>query len=409
MATILREASFAPYQVRRYFPQVDPVPNLLLALTRVAPFRSNESLLNRVEPRKWAQDFQQPNFQTQGIPVPAVDPRIFRTPLISPIFPRRYVMPEQVVNPTITLYKIAAAVPPFTMEQFPEVYRKPWGDILGGEYQSFLPGPASLPYFPVEFPTPMRARANPQDFFFQTTGIQPAAPFNQDDWPEIYRKRYIHQSFEWSGATTRGIPTGINAPFSQNEWPISYRPKQTFHEVPPNTTLKGLPQAFPFFQDEWVTPIRARQVPSDSYSSPEIVLTTVVPKPFAQTDWPPLPTRARSTPQSDFYFEAWNTFYRPTVPSGTIAMPNLIGINFYEAAEILQALGIYIPKTIYFAQSSQITIKWARSNQYRGGIVIAQSIASGNLTSRGAPITLTLASFPFASLIDLPPDWKQLI
>lgn len=409
MATILRQPTYAPYQVRRIYPQIDPVPNLLLALTRVAPFRSNEALPSRVEPRKWAQDFQQPNFQTQGIPGLARDPRIFRTPLITPIFPRRYPMPEQVINPIITLYKIAAAVPPFTIEQFPEIYRKPWGDSLGSEDQSFLPGPAALPYFPAEFPTPMRARANPQDFFFQTTGIQAPAPFNQDDWPEIHKKRYVNQSFELSGAITRGIPTGVNTPFSQAEWPILFRRKETFHEIPPNTTLKGLPQPFPFFQSEWVTPIRARQFPAESYQSPQIVLTTPVLRPFAQTDWPPLPRRARSTPISDFYFEAWNTLYKPTVPTGTIAMPNLIGINFYEAIEILQAAGIYIPQTIYFAQSSQITVKWQRSSQYRGGIVIAQSISAGNLTSKGAPITLTLASFPFASLIDLPPDWKQLI
>lgn len=407
MATILRDATFAPYQARRLYPQVDPVPNLLLALTRVAPFRANEALPNRVEPRKWAQDFQQPNFQTQGIPGLARDPRIFRTPLITPIFPRRYPMPEQVINPITTLYKIAAAVPPFTLEQFPEVYRKPWGDILGMEGQAFLPGPASLPYFPVEFPTPMRARATPQDFFFQTTGIQAPAPFSQDDWPEIYRKRYFHQSFEWSGAQTRGIPSGINTPFSQNEWPITPPVRQTFHDIPPNTTLRGLPQPFPFFQDEWVTPLRARQVPSDSYASPQILLTTQVLKPFAQTDWPELPRRRRTNPISDFYFEAWNTIYHPTVPTGTIAMPNLIGINFYEAIEILQFAGIYKPITFYFQQTSQIKVIWQKSTQYRGGVVIAQSVLPGNLVAAGQPLTLTIASFPFASLIDLPPDWKQ--
>jgi hypothetical protein len=410
MATILREATSAPYQAKRPFPQVDPVPNLLLVLlSTVPPFRSNEALPARVEPRKWAQDFQQPNFQTQGIPIPAVQGRVFRAPLINSIIGRARLQPDLFPNLVATLYKLNVPVPPLLPVMGPEVYRRTDRDFMSFESLSYLPGPVIQPYIPVEFPTPMRARGLPQDFFGTSSNIPPLAPFNQDDWPDVYRKKYLNYGFEWTGVTTRGIPTGVNTPFAQREWPIILRLKQAFHDIPPNTTLRGLPQVFPFFQTEWVTPRRARDFPGESYASPHIVLITPVVRPFAQTDWPELPTRRRSTPWADFYFEAWNTFYRPTVPPGTIAMPNLIGMNFYEAIKVLQQAGIYLPITLYFQQTSQIKIVWVHVKNSRGGIVIDQSVAAGNLVKPGQPLTLTVSSFPFGSLIDLPPDWKQTL
>src|SRR6185437_5930649 len=98
-------------------------------------------------------------------------------------------------------------------------------DTPGFEYQSFLPGPGQLPFFPVEFPTPLRPRAVPQDFSFSTTAIPPPKPFSQSEWPLHLRARQPHYGFDWTGATTRNIPAGVVTPFHQSDWPVTMRPK----------------------------------------------------------------------------------------------------------------------------------------------------------------------------------------
>lgn len=259
MATQISPPVFAPLQKRQYYHQREDIPNLLLKLTAVVPFTARASVPERVEPRKWAQDFQQPNFQTQGIPPPSVTAIQFRTPLGVPIFPRKALAPDLIPNTLLGLFTIAAAIPPFTLEQFPEIYRKPWGDILGWEDQAFLPGPGQLPFFPVEFPTPQRARAVPQDFQFQSIGVPPPKPFAQNEWPETYRRARVMQDHLWSGVTTRGIIAGVALPFSLTEWPL---------------------------------PVRLKWVQAETTASSEVLLNTVVLKPFAQSDFPnPFPRR----------------------------------------------------------------------------------------------------------------------
>lgn len=92
-------------------------------------------------------------------------------------------------------------------------------------------------------------------------------------------------------------------------------------------------------------------------------------------------------------------------PSGN--MPNLVGLNFYMAIEELQALGIYIPLAVYAFTTSTITVQWVTSGQYAPGIVVAQSVPAGSDATPGENITLSIARFPFASVIDMPPDWIQ--
>lgn len=91
---------------------------------------------------------------------------------------------------------------------------------------------------------------------------------------------------------------------------------------------------------------------------------------------------------------------------GVLHMPNLIGVNYYMALEMLQAAGIYLPLPVYAFSPSSITVQWARSPQ-QGGIVIAQSIATGTAVKPGQALTLTVSDFPFGGVIDSPPDWSQ--
>ncbi len=90
-----------------------------------------------------------------------------------------------------------------------------------------------------------------------------------------------------------------------------------------------------------------------------------------------------------------------------IPMPQLVGLNYYEALEVLQDAGIYLPVIAYAFRPSSISVKWAKST-LNAGFVAGQSIAAGLGVSAGAPVTLTLSQFPFNAVIDMPPDWKQV-
>lgn len=252
MATILREA-FKVDQYRRPYLQVDPAPNLPTTFfSKVKPFTSDSATLpDRFWPRPAVQDFSQTGVTTQGIPTQPRDPRIFRAPTWVTYQARPYQQFEQ--QPSLILKTLIASTAPFVPPNLPEVpYRRADRDFLVLEGLSYLPGPVIAPYIPVDFPTPMRARANPQDFFFSSTGISPLAPFNQEDWPIPLKLRLHHQDFWWTGVTTRGIPAGVASPFQQDDWPV---------------------------------PVTRKWAQAESYDSPQILLITPVLRPFSQSDF----------------------------------------------------------------------------------------------------------------------------
>lgn len=76
-------------------------------------------------------------------------------------------------------------------------------------------------------------------------------------------------------------------------------------------------------------------------------------------------------------------------------MPNLAGLNLYEAQALLTTDGIYIPVPSFAFEPSQITITYRQSSQ-KPGIIIGQVPASGIQTNAGAAISLTLAAFPMS-------------
>ena len=88
-------------------------------------------------------------------------------------------------------------------------------------------------------------------------------------------------------------------------------------------------------------------------------------------------------------------------------MPNVVGLNYYEALLVLQEAGIYLPVSVISFGASQISIQWAKS-AYPGGTVSGQSLIVGHSVTAGQALTLTISTFPLGSMIDSPPDWKQL-
>jgi hypothetical protein len=94
-------------------------------------------------------------------------------------------------------------------------------------------------------------------------------------------------------------------------------------------------------------------------------------------------------------------------PAGYIAMPNVVGVTFYQALEVLQAAGIYLPAVAFNFGPSSIAVNLVKTTAVRVGFVSAQSIAAGTYVRPGANIVLTVSTSPFGMIIDLPPDWRQ--
>ena len=80
-------------------------------------------------------------------------------------------------------------------------------------------------------------------------------------------------------------------------------------------------------------------------------------------------------------------------------MPNVVGMNFVEAQNALTADAVYIPVPSYGFVTPQITVKWQTSGQ-PPGLVVSQYPASGADVNAGAAITLTMSTFPMASVIE---------
>ncbi len=80
-------------------------------------------------------------------------------------------------------------------------------------------------------------------------------------------------------------------------------------------------------------------------------------------------------------------------------MPNVVGQNYDEAVQNLTVAGVYVAYPAYaFMSPSQITVQWQKSGP--GGLVLSQQPAPGADVAAGAPITLTVSTFPMSSVIE---------
>ena len=337
MATVLREPTFAPQPGRRPFAPDIP-PNLPLSTLRpvvvVKPFMQTDwPVPARARPLSY--DFQHSGVLTRGIPrPPPFSMGDFPTPMRARATPPDYMQAGYAAPST--------GMPVGDSGVWPEIISYTGRDYLQLETTIYLPGPVAPPFIPPDLPTPMRARAIPQDFSFPSTGIPPAAPFKQADWPIFLPRRYAHQDFTHSGATTRGIPFGLSVPFSQNEWPV---------------------------------PIRSKLAYTESHASPRILLSTPVLRPFAQMEWVN-PPRGRITPP-DWQIGGYTTRGIPFTSDVDVTVPYLIG-DTREAA-LMRIAGIYCVANVIGST----------------GTVTAQDPAHMTVVHRGTTITITLGGAPY--------------
>lgn len=80
------------------------------------------------------------------------------------------------------------------------------------------------------------------------------------------------------------------------------------------------------------------------------------------------------------------------------AMPNVVGQNYDEAVVTLTEAGIYVVYPAYaFFSPPQITVEWQKGGI--AGLVLEQVPAEGVEVAAGAPITLTVSTFPMSATI----------
>ena len=399
MATQARGPSFS-YYVRRPYQQVDQPPNLPLGpFPKAAPFVQQHLSTDVTWPRKWAQDFYWSGTTTRGIPTQPPLQIQFRAPLLSPNYLRARLQPDLVPNNLPALYKIITGSPPFIPPTFQEIYRKADRDFQQLQALSYLPGPISEPFFSVDFPITFRAREKAQDFFFQSNAIPQAAPFYQSDWPLFIRARSPHFDFYWAGTTTQGIPGRTpNIPVEQ----ITPMPKKWVQDFywSGNTTRTIPPAPSPFTASIEVPAIltRKREQYSESYSSPEVLLKTPIFAPFYQTEWQEIYSRFRP----NFFDVSLNYSLYPGLPIAVtgLIMPNVVGLNLWEALDALQVAGILVPAKIGYFGTFPVTVYWVAQlpptpvDLAQDFIVCGQSLAPGTPATVNEAITLNVYEPP---------------
>lgn len=78
-------------------------------------------------------------------------------------------------------------------------------------------------------------------------------------------------------------------------------------------------------------------------------------------------------------------------PAGTF--PNLIGMNYYEAQDALQAVGAYIPVPAFILPQSYITARYTTGSQ-PAGVILTQSVPPGSPVTPNMAVTLIMNEFP---------------
>ena len=82
------------------------------------------------------------------------------------------------------------------------------------------------------------------------------------------------------------------------------------------------------------------------------------------------------------------------------SMPNVLGLNIYEAQASLTAAGVYKSYPVYqFLSPPQIRVAFQKSSLTPGDI-LAQIPAAAQTVALGTPITLLVSSFPMSVAVD---------
>jgi hypothetical protein len=377
---------------------VDQPPNLPLGpFPKARPFVQEHLSTDVTWPRKWAQDFYWSGTTTRGIPTQPALAIEFRGAVLSPNYPKARLQPDHVPNNLLAL--LVAVKPPFVPPTFQEIYRKADRDFQQLQALSYLPGPVSEPFFSVDLPITFRAPDKAQDFFFQSNAIPQAAPFYQSDWPLFARSKQPHFDYTYSGITTRGIPG--RTPIVPSEWPIPMPKRWVQDFYWSGNTTRTIPPAPAPFKTSIEYPsilIRRREQYSESYSSPEVLLKTPIYAPFYQTEWQEIYTRSRP----NFLDVSLNYSLYPGLPitiTGLI-MPNVVGLNLWEALDALQVAGILVPSKIGYFGTFPVSVDWISQlpptpvDLAQDFIVCAQSVAPGAAATVNQAITLSVYEPP---------------
>lgn len=261
MANIILGGSFAPGLVRKVL-QPDILPNIIFTLTFASQTQpiGDQAIEVALYRKPYTQDFYLSGTNTRGIPSP-------------PPFIQGFALPNPERKPYQQLEQVPS-LPVSILPKFGQVFRLPLftdvarpantRDYLTFESVVYLPASVAPPFLPADLPTPMPAKRTPQDFSWQTLSLPPLPPFSQSDWPLHLRARSLLQDHTQGAIQNLGIPPATVLPFNQYEWPLFRRKDERYGESysSPHSLIVLKPPP-PFFQTEWVTPLKARITPQD--------------------------------------------------------------------------------------------------------------------------------------------------
>lgn len=385
MATIIREAAFAPPITRKFF-ATDVIPNvLLLALAAIPALLRTEQSFEVPQPKRYYhQDHTQGSIQNLGIPpLPPVYQRV-RAPAFAPGFKAVYNQVEH--PPNATILQSRSGIQIFRLPLYTEINRRPdQRDYQSFENTVYLPAISRQRVDRQPLQIDLRPyRYFSQDYYYNGTQILPVFPFNQDDFPLFARKPDITRDHIQGSIQNLGIPAKTILPFNQYDWPL-FLPKrwaQGDSYAASIFLLKSISN--PFRQNEQPNPNLWKIVPQDFSQSGFYTRQKVVP-PFYQTDFPN-PYKFLLTPQA-FIEEGFTTrgippAVIPPPPPGFFPLANYVGLGWLHASHLIIQAKLF--------QTQPPLRKF--SKVYPNFLVIEQSPPPGTLVTKNTAIQLTVST-----------------
>jgi beta-lactam-binding protein with PASTA domain len=84
-----------------------------------------------------------------------------------------------------------------------------------------------------------------------------------------------------------------------------------------------------------------------------------------------------------------------TISTNVPTMPNLVGLELWDAIGVLEEVGIYVPSKVGYFGVFPISVIW-RQSSVAAGTVLLQSIQTGQNVKPNFPITLTVSDYPIS-------------
>jgi len=233
-------------------------------------------------------------------------------------------------------------------------------------------------------------------------GVPPA--FNEI-YTFVSRLKTAQEPYLFPNVVIRGIPATplpfVNQQYEDHQW----RGKKTQETYTyPNILAINKPVTNPFIQRQSEDLQWKAHPAQEPFVYPNILIRDLPPNfifPFVQSSFDHNHLRGPKTqehydfPNGIIYWITPITPPPPPTPTGPV-MPELVGLNIWEAIEALETAGVYVPAKIGYFGTFPISVMWQPQlpkspvDLAQDFIVTAQSLAAGLQAQVNQPILLTV-------------------